>query len=551
MQKTRLAIELAPDRLEVARVRGRAVVGAARRWIAPALWETAWREGLYPLDALLREVLNELGVQAGLADAFHHGPDATSELHSHMLPADAARQATLLAMADQLGVGLADQPHDVRVLASAHIDQHKRQSHVLFSGDSEHGAEVICDWLARGGVETSRLAPMQSVHIDALLKHVCTSVTDPTVALRLGEHKSAIVVVAQGKVRLARTLALGVSRLTDSVARPIMTHDGREIALSHEEARTLVFEHGVPQRDDVLQPWNLGATDVLPAIQPVLQRCLVELRQSLRFGLDEADRTSARLLVMGPGAAIPRLADVLAQELHLHAEAAGVAGFEHTVPACVGSDLFDAINGKLAISLLPNPIAQERTMSRLRAALICGAAAALALGGGQMMLWSAKAGSIRSEAGAFGSQVAQLHELEALRDRASARTVAVQSTEQAIARALGPTPGIAGFMRELPAILPNAVELLDLRCARDETGARVEISASALAQAGTTPSTKQISALVAALEASPLVDKVHLGNTQATVLDDHAAMQFTLEVHLHGVPAALMALGDLDGEVTP
>lgn len=555
MQKTRLAIELAPDRLEVARLRGRAVVAAARRWITQEAWETAWREGLYPLDAMLREVLQSLGVQSGIADVFHHGPDAASELHSHMLPPDAARQATLLAMADQLGVGLADQPHDVRVLASSHIDQHKRQSHVLFSSDTEHSAEVLCNWLARAGIGVGRLVPIQSTHIDLLLQLAGQQAAEPTVILRLGEHRAAVAVVAHGKVRLARTLALGASRLTDSLTRSITTHDGREISLSRDEARTLVFEHGVPQRGDVLQPWNLGATDVLPAMQPVLQRCLVELRQSLRFGLDEADRAAARLIVVGPGAAIPRLAGVLGQELALPTESRGVDGFQHADPACPGSDLFDAINSRLAVTLLPSPLTQARVVSRLRAAIVTGAAAALVIGGGQMMMWSATAASIQADANSYTAQVVQLHELEALRDRAAARTVALQSVERAIGLALGPTPGISGFLRELPTTLPETVSLLDLRCTRDESGARIEVSATALAPDGAhphiEPPTRQITNLVAALEASPLVDKVHLGNTQSTSLDGKPAMQFTLDIHLLGVPAELTALANLEDEVSP
>ncbi len=557
MPKTRLAIELAPDRLEIARLRGRSVVGAVRQWLNPNDWESSWQEGLEPLVGALGEALKALGVTNGIADVFHHGPDATSELSSHMLPPDAARQATILAMSDQLGVGLADCPHTIRVLASARSGGNN-QSHVLFSSDSERSAEMLSAWLARCGIEVHRLVPMQSLHMSFLISHAAKIATEPTVVLRFGEQKSSIAVASRGKIRLARSLGLGVSRLTESLERPITTGDGREITLTHDEARQLLFGHGVPQRGDTIEPSGLSATDVLPAMQPVLQRCLVELRQSLRFGFDDDDRTNARLVVMGPGAAIPRLAEVLGSELSLPAEADGVAGFQHDQPAATGGDLSDALGTpSMSINLLPSVMAQNRTMNRLRTALVTGAATAMLIGGAQAMMWSTSAATTRSKASAFSVQVAQVQELEALRDQATSRTAAIASLEHAIDRSLGATPGVAGFLRELPTRMPATVELLDLRCARDKTGANIEIVACAFVADPDDPDaldispTQQVSDLVAQLESSMLVDHVRLGNTQSTSIDSRSAMQFTLEIHLLGVPATMAASGETDDEVAP
>ena len=554
VHKTRLAIELAPDRLEVARLRGRGIIGATRRRLDPEQWETVWREGLQPLDEALAESLKTLGVKDAQADVYHHGPEASAEISSHLLPPHAARQATLLAMADHLGVGLADQPHDVRIVAQGRLANGKHQTHVLFTGDSEHSAETLAAWLGRASMTPGRLTPSQSCHMAATVAHAITHKDEPTVVLRMGEDKSVIAVVSEGKIRLARNLGLGIARLTQALCRPISTASG-EVTLDYEEARGLLFEHGIPERGDTISAHKLSATDMLPAVQPVLQRCLIELRQSLRFGLsNDEERASARIVVLGPGAAIPRLAQVLGAELSLHAEVFGAEGFGHQEPGCKGSDLIDAIGAPMHVNLLPRDIAQVRSLIRLRAAVVTGAAAALLIGGGQTMLASSRAAELRSQARAFSSQVVQVQQLEAQRDEAKARGQALTALHMAVEDSLGPTPGIAGFLRDLPTLLPRNVRLLDLRIARDDTGAAIEIVACALAPSARSASaspTKQIATLVEQFGSSALVDRVELGDTQATTIDDRNAMQFTLNVHLLGVPASLLAMGEVSPEVSP
>ena len=53
--------------------------------------------------------------------------------------------------------------------------------------------------------------------------------------------------------------------------------------------------------------YGLAGTQVVPLLQPVLQRFIVELRQSLRFGLNDNDRANLSLFITGPGSAVKGL----------------------------------------------------------------------------------------------------------------------------------------------------------------------------------------------------------------------------------------------------
>ena len=82
----------------------------------------------------------------------------------------------------------------------------------------------------------------------------------------------------------------------------------------------------------------------MPQIQPVLQRYVVELRQSLRFGLPEEERDAIEISVSGPGSMIFGLPELIAWELKLKFSVdSQPSGFDHKSPGTEGSVRVEAM----------------------------------------------------------------------------------------------------------------------------------------------------------------------------------------------------------------
>src|SRR5262249_38213525 len=123
-----------------------------------------------------------------------------------------------------------------------------------------------------------------------------------------GEHSSVLAAMMNGRLCFVRTLGLGVDALVDALTRPIRVRQGPEgfrprVTLERGAARDLLLAMGVPGPDVVVDPQRgIDGSAVLPLLQPVVQRICIEVKQSLRFGMEEAaGKAPVRLTIVGPG----------------------------------------------------------------------------------------------------------------------------------------------------------------------------------------------------------------------------------------------------------
>ena len=200
-----------------------------------------------------------------------------------------------------------------------------------------------------------------------------------------GEHSTQLAVGCPGRLLLVRTIATGLENLAVRLCRPLRARWGcRGVAAHHPRARqragSSLLSAGVPAPHAPIPAYpTLVGSSLLPHLQPVLQRLTIEIKQSLRFGVAEEDRSKVVLRVAGPGAAVPGLCEAIAR----------AAGFPYEPDAELerSADALDSSTGgliaaracpSLVLALAPAEVRSARHTRRSRRALLVGAGLALA-----------------------------------------------------------------------------------------------------------------------------------------------------------------------------
>lgn len=393
MPKRRVVIELSATRLELSVLLGDQVVSTKGiRLDVPEFNET-WPRGLESVAPQLKQLVTASACAKLPATLIYHAP--TSAVIVSAVPAAAPRkesmQAAGLALADAANRPLAGHPHELeRIWVDANadaavIEAPAKHAHILGMADSEEATSALARLLKAADLRPDGLVPAETLAfisaVDAVLDRSSAN-AGTAVAIYFGEHTSVLAAATSGRLRFVRRLGTGSEQLIDALARDIRTGpDSPPITLTRPQAAALLFRSGVPVRG---QPFdaetNLAGDAVLPLVQPVLQRCIVEIRQSIRFGLDEKERGTAKLIGLGIGARIGRLMKLISDQSAMpqdDAKAADAPG-EPTSTSCGLIDQF--IRGRaIQAHLLPASVCRELTAKRARRGMFVGFGAAAAM----------------------------------------------------------------------------------------------------------------------------------------------------------------------------
>lgn len=546
MQGARVVISLSPSRLEGALLRARKPVKSAAVELDPTEWAAAWTDRLRPLDAELRTLVKDLGASGLSAEVYHRGPDAIASIFSCPAAGRAAREAASLALSDQVPFDIGLNPSDVQVAIREPGGRRRvARTHLLVAADRDATAAVVAEWAERGELKVARIAPIDAAHLLWLVQEVCAWKEERVrVLLRIGEHRSMLGAGKCGRLLVIRHVDFGVEQLVDALTRPVQPSGlvrqwnglpQEEVRLSHAHARQLLASAGIPlPTQSVDEALGLRGSDVLPLVQALLQRCVVETKQAVRFGLEEEDRERAELAIAGPGARVQRLAEVLAGQMNLplmplDTRAEGGEG--------VSEDVIVAVEYGPRLNLLPRDLERSFELRRVRRALWVGAGIAAGVAAVQSAIAWTGATAIEKKAMEMrpGAQAAE----EALqrREELLAKQTATAALRQAVESCAGEHPQWAAALRELGNVTPEWVRLTEVVADADGSAASrptLELRGYAMAEAeGRTP---ELQAYLAALRASPLVAELTLGMTQRTRMDRGEALQFSVMVYLVNVP---------------
>jgi Tfp pilus assembly protein PilN len=547
---SRVIIELSGLRVQLGVMR-RGVLVAHRQQLLEALSVgpgTDFSAVLRACEKTVAEWVGELGLSGQAVCVLHQSGSAVSAVLSGAmkLGKGGALSAGRLALGELAPFPLGTNPHDLEPLcvdAMASTTDPKR--HTLGTADLSSNTMALAEWAGKLGLRPTRLTPGDAL----VMKRAARSASGPGDAgavravLWLGESGSVLAVGSPGRLRFVRSLGVGAGALVDALTRPMRGRAESEAAvvLKRGEALALLEAQGIPRPQQTIdQERGLEGSAALPLLQPVLQRLAIDIKQSLRFGLNEAERAGVTLWLDGPFAAVPRLSEVIGQNAGITVGTGDGPGRSVNawaeLPGC-------------ELNLLPEPLERAATLERVRHGMWAGVGVA----GLAVVLYGALTwltlGSEEQRLVMVQRQKAALSERLAVSQRAreaERESVATRWRVQTVMGARAPWPHVLGLLAES---VPVGVKLTSV----DLTG--VEDDKLVCAVSGVIDQKTAGSDFAAVLEqfsrslgASAIVQSVRLGSVQREATGEGAQQRFDLSVQVVGVPMGGLAEAGRGGQ---
>ncbi|MFT3686442.1 MAG: hypothetical protein QM783_16225 [Phycisphaerales bacterium] len=558
-------VEITPTRLELAVLTAAGVVQQRRteRYTPPAPGAD-WAETLRTRHATLAGWVSELGLKNASTTVIFASPTAVAALPACPAAAGqvAVERAAVLALAESAGYPIADNPVSTAVLFTDPKPVEKpgqtapqRMSHALCAVETDANCTLLNQWIASCGLTPARLIPAAAAPI-ARTVHAVTSrprseTGTPHAALWFGEHESFFIVGDCDGLLLFRALSVGVENIVEALLRPITPRNadgalGEPITLDRAAARSLLDRTGVPLPTDTVDERNgFTGASILPLMNSVLQRFSVEIKQSLRFGVTDKQRTAGSVTVTldGPGASLPRIDAALTQfcGVTVLPPAFATPAADRSSAAC-GNINAAAGNHTGGLTLTPAAAQQALAKVRIRRALRTGvafAAAAVALYGGWVYT---EYTSARDRAESLRAQAAQAGKLDEA-ERATSNAVTRANTANTyVARAMGNSPDSAAVLALLGETTDARTSLDSIDIRENDTGWTCRLSGTMQAGGGDDKAfADAVKAYTEALAKSPLIAAVKLGAASRTKVGDANAHRFDLTLELVDVPYPVVA----------
>lgn len=501
---------------------------------------TSWAKAVRDFATKLKKAVVELGVEGGPTHVVYRSPSQAVDLASFevssaaqacsaaMLPAvEALPYSTNAAICEAVAVG-----HDRK--------GPKRRWHVVVAADRIDVARAISDMVTDAGLNYATATPLDAAIMARLVDEALRYNGPQHGWLHFGKHSSFFVLGGQGTVRFERSIALGLETVIKALTRPIRVPDEEPIELDYETARTVLYEHGIPDTDAIVhEELQLSRRHIMPQIQPVLQRYVVELRQSLRFGLSEEERESISITVAGPGSSVPGIADLIGHELRLQLTADPIyADYDYRHAASPGSELLDAMRDKQFLqrmNLRPKELAQRQQIGQMRRWLLSGAAAALIVVGADGFRYQAALEKAHQKEAALATKAAGLEKVRKTHDLMVAAITGMNELERRIAQEVGLRANLRAIMHELSRLTPESVRLTSMRLSSDKDVIIARLYGRAV-EIGDAEQT-ELESFIESLKGSPLFRNAVLKNVEVGWLAEKHGQRFEASVEALLVPA--------------
>lgn len=542
--RDQILIGLSPTCLRVASCRGGRLAAVTCTPLEPGEWEKSWVQGLSPLDAKLTEALKtaRAGKNAS-ARIVYFSQAATAEVFSIPVRGGAALQAANFSLTEALPDRGEDWPISLTPLHADGRAQPAPKTHILGMADSPHATEALASWASRAGLTIESLVPAKAAVLSRAVAAARELPASGTHALLwVEDHVTVFAGWSNGRLIFARSLDFGYWMLAEAIARGGRSGDRRGVDQSL--AYQTLFAAGIPQRHQVAEPGPTGISldGVLPLMQPVLQRYLIETRQTLRFTVPEADQAKVRVLLAGPGAGIPGLAVALESNFD-----AGLEVHKEESPGPVSpSDAGElgCIAGLPFSGLLPPSESERRMHDRLNGALRVGgivlAMVMLAAGG-----WSyARNAALQREFGQLQSRIDSMDEHELHVKRAQKLSTDITAATQMIRDTIGGRPRWIAALALISRDCGDHVELNHV------AGSYGPDKTPVLTLGGTAYPSRNgpdsLTDFVSRVSKNPVISNVKIVSTLATEVSGVEAKSFTISVQLRAIDADTGLQGVLD-----
>lgn len=511
----------------------------------PSMWSEHWQGGLMRLDLPLRQLLSRFSFRRkGTVTLLYQSPTLTKQIYTFNLSGSHARDASRSKIRE--GVGFTD-PVSVCQLGSENASG--QSSTMLAYSDREETLRSLYAWLNRCGVRVSSMIP------HAIVSIVCAAdrameMSEDSVLFYFDSDISIIAHAQNGQLRLIRPADIGYQKLADSYHQVLgENRSQQEQKPDTQELMSVssgcLFKYGIPFQPTEFEGVELRST-VLPCMAPALQRIGIDVKQTIRFGI-EGGADLKNLYVSGPGAAIPCISKAVGEHLELHVQP--VAGFEQYEPSKfggVGTTELHAINASgMANGLLPSVAQDEKTRKRLGRALLAGSAVALLAMGAEYTIASLNIGQTEHQMLSDAPRLNQVNTFD--NDRSEVHQIAsmIHDISGMVTNKSKRIAQWDALLSEIGKHTGDGVRIQELRGEHGDEEPYLLINGYAVAEEGNAPG-QVLDHFVNQLERLECVGSVKLGATsrievssplQAAQAPTRWGIQFTLRVMMWTSPS--------------
>jgi Tfp pilus assembly PilM family ATPase len=526
-----IAIGVAANRIDILSCQGDGVVASRRIVLSLDADGEQWRERLTEAVKPVQNALKDMRAEGAAAMVFYRSPTELADYATlQFKSASEAKQAAILGCADSLSCPL-DQAVSEAYVLSRDVTAGRAQTHLVVAADRDENIHALTNFVEECGLKFAGATPIDAVIMVKVARQALREAKEPTGYLYIGERRSFFVIASHGTLMFARPISLGLDALTQALTRPIRSAAGGDpIELTIDIARDILHQHGFAKRSQVVyEPLGLIAGQILPSLQPVVQRFIVELRQSLRFGLPESKRQSVNLRLMGPGSTIPGFGAIIAEEIQaVVTPDDSYSKFDPAKPDSLGSELRDAARSRRIFPYLllqPQMIARALQNTRIRRWLWVGAAAALGLVALDAFRFHEKVQFARAEADRIEASAAESKSLQEAAAKLVERFDAIEGLENTIAAETAAQIDLQACLQEIGLLTPPSVRLTSVSFSQVEE--KVVGAITGYAFDDRTPSARPpLESYINELRRSPLFQDVLLANVQMSTLEDQPGKRF-------------------------
>ncbi len=541
--KDKITLVLTPEYLSMASVRDGKITHAERLYLDAAQWEETWKGGLHLLDQPLRQLLARFGGtnKVRYADLFYLSPGSVCRVDI----TETDEVSAVAKMKNRLfqSVGRSNPVDATDLMSSDEI--------VLTLGiaDEEKNLQKLYAWLNRSKVVANRMVPSQACVIDLAMKDSVRMDGD-TAVLFISSGASVIGFCDNGIPKLARLIEIGYDKLSVVYSRvgecdeDVADSDRNAEQISEfpsenggvmtsTESTKMLFEHGIPvQKGNDSAPSKIQ--NLMPSMAPILQRISIEIKQTFRFA-SSLKRMPSKLIICGPGAAIPNIANAVSQSLDMNvevipeskdyqsAELFGEGTVEHAA-AC----RFD-----LDFELMPMAAREVRVRKSLDSTLKIGAAAVALFIGGQYFYTTQESNKIEQVISKQSGMIDRIELDRSRRESIHAMAGSIGTAAGLIEDTMGKQVNWVGFLSAIPSDAHPLVQVSELQGGTNGFEPSVNLIGVVLDDPDGNDASRVLSNYIKSLRRIPEVKQIEIGSTSKSMIDESTwGLKFTLSVKI-------------------
>lgn len=356
--------------------------------------------------------------------------------------------------------------------------------------------------------------------------------------LQIDGAYSTLIVIGDDGPCLATELPVGVDDFTKALMRPIIAGDD-VYQLEEADAVALRDRVGVPDRDADLGVHNLRGKNLLPLLEPALQRFAQQLTQWLTFAATtEGGGNVTRIQVVGIGAGMPGLGESIGHRLKLDVDcpdwlsrqAKSASASIHNVEAFAAASSAARFMAELP-NLLPEEEFKRRRIARFRSSTTKAGPIVAAATLGVAFLFNQVGGHLSQAVGEVQSEMVRVQSMVDKNTQLQQERSAITAIKARFDDFASHTPNWLGFFKELSLILPKEIRVTRLSTRNTGFELRVIIDGEVVRTRNGQSCDKIVEFTLTALERSPFVSAVHLVNSSRSD-DGKSNFEGTLSVEV-------------------